>query len=216
MHNENPLRNDLPQFTPDTAVSEAIGLVEKKTSHIPFFAEGQLLGMLPYELVLEADSDAKLGSLMYESEIFSVRTDTHWQEVLEVFGKYDTDRIPVLDKSGECVGYYLLNDFIHRFSETPFLKETGSFIVVEKAGDYSFAEVSQIVESNRSQLLGIFVSDLSVSHTQLTIKVMTDTVSDILDDFRRYGYVIVLEKEDDLYLRELKDKSDYFDKYLMM
>ncbi len=57
-------------------------------------------------------------------------------------------------------GYYELEDIVKFFHETPFLKEQGGIIVVEKSIiDYSMSQITQIVESNNGKLLGLFVSE---------------------------------------------------------
>ena len=39
-------------------------------------------------------------------------------------------------------------------------------------------------------------------------------MNEITQTFRRYGYVIISENEDDTYLTNLKERSDYLEKYL--
>ena len=39
-------------------------------------------------------------------------------------------------------------------------------------------------------------------------------LSDIIQTFRQYNYEIVSEHQEDIYLNQLKDRSDYLDKYL--
>lgn len=217
MLSNSPLHNDLPRFSLKTKAKEVIRTINDNLTHLPIFSENGLIGMLPFRLIEEnAQSNIPLQKLAFELEHFSAQSSMHWQEVLEIFGKYDTNVIPVLNEKMSYIGYYLLNDFIYFFRTTPFLQNLGRFIVIEKEGFYSFSEISRIVESNHSQLLGIFISEISANGVQITLKVTTHNVNAILDGFRRYGYAIVLEKEDDHYLQELKAKSDYFDKYLAM
>ena len=171
--------------------------------------------MLSKKDIYSADKDEKISSLLYELEFFFAKKDAQWEEIMELFAKYDSNIIPILNEEHEYIGYYLLSDFIHLFANTPFLKEAGTFIVLEKnKNDYSFSEIAQIVESNESHLLGIFISDYSTTKIRITLKIITQSLSEILQTFRRYNYSIILEKEDDLYLQELKKKSDYFEKYI--
>jgi len=50
----------------------------------------------------------------------------------------------------------------------------------------------------------------------ITLKIITEDLSGVLQTFRRYGYGILSEKEDDSYREELKNISRYFEKYLNM
>ena len=47
------------------------------------------------------------------------------------------------------------------FNHTPFFSEPGGVILVEKNNiDFSFSELSQIVESNNAKMLGAFISKI--------------------------------------------------------
>ena len=52
----------------------------------------------------------------------------------------------------EYVGYYELKDIIGLFDQTPFFFEPGAVLIVRKEmKEYSFSEISQIVESNNAK-----------------------------------------------------------------
>lgn len=212
----NALKTDLPAVTSDSLAGEVAELLKAHhLSHLPVFHLGNMVGMLSREIVLSALPDEKLSDFLYDIDIFFAKKDARWEEVMEIFVKYDTNIIPVLDKDNQYLGYYRLVDFIHLFSETPFLREMGSFIVLEKSQEaYSFSEISQIAETNNAKILGIFISDISGGNVRITLKIITDSLGEILQTFRRYGYAVLVEKEDDLYLQELKEKSSYFERYL--
>jgi hypothetical protein len=113
------------------------------------------------------------------------------------------------------LGYYELEDIVKFFHETPFLKEQGAVIVVEKnAIDYSMGQITQIVESNNGKLLGLFVSNATADKIQVTIKITLGSMNDIIQTFRRYNYEIVSEHQEDNYINNLRERSDYLDKYL--
>src|SRR5690554_7296784 len=80
--------------------------------------------------------------------------------------------------------------------------------------DYSISEIAQIVETNNSKLLGIFLSDLKNDRAQITLKASSGNINEIIQTFRRFGYDIISEHNQDIYLNELKDRSAYLDKYL--
>jgi hypothetical protein len=108
-----------------------------------------------------------------------------------------------------------LEDVVKFLYETPFLKDQGGIIVVEKnAVDYSIGQITQIVESNNGKLLGLFISDASAEKVQVTIKIALGPMNDIIQTFRRYNYEIVSEHHEDNYMNSLKERSEYLDKYL--
>ena len=82
--------------------------------------------------------------------------------------------------------------------------------------DYSFSEISQIVESNNAKLLGAFISNMHSDLVQITIKIGYTSLNDVIQTFRRYSYNIVSGHEEDTFIENLKDRSKYLDKYLNM
>jgi hypothetical protein len=95
-----------------------------------------------------------------------------------------------------------------------FLKQ-GALLSVEKAyNDYSLSEISQIIESNNIKLLGLFVSSQNNGMTQITIKIENSGLSAVFEALRRYGYNIISGHEDDEFLKTLKERSSYLDRYL--
>ena len=153
--------------------------------------------------------------MFYAVEGFYVRDSSLWLDVLEAFAQNNCNIMPVLDADNNYIGYYQLIDIISLFNKTPFFSEHGGFIVVEKGNtDFSFSEISQIVESNDATILGAFVSKKENDLTQITLKIGNIGLSAILQDFRRYGYTIISGHEDDTFLKTIKERSAYLDNYL--
>ncbi len=184
-------------------------------SHFPVIDEGVYLGCIALDDIETFDSDKKVSDYRYALEGFYARTSDIWLDVLEVFAKNHTNVVPVLDDNNQYVGYYELEDIIKFFHETPFLKEAGGIIIVKKPVlDYSMSQITQIVESNNGKLLGLFISEADVQSVQITMKISLGAMNDIIQTFRRYNYEIISEHQEDNYINNLKERSDYLDKYL--
>ena len=184
-------------------------------SHFSVLNEGVYIGSIAADDVETFDTDKKVADYKYALEGFFARKNMIWLDVLEVFAKNHTNIVPVLDEENAYVGYYELEDIVKFFHETPFLKEQGGIIVVKKSIlDYSMSQITQIVESNNGKLLGLFVSEADAETIQVTLKIALGSMNDIIQTFRRYNYEIVSEHHEDNYLNNLKERSDYLDKYL--
>lgn len=184
-------------------------------SHFPVLSEGTYLGCIAADDVETFDSDKTVADYRYALEGIFVRDNMIWLDVLEVFAKSHSNLVPVLDENNAYLGYYELEDIVKFFHETPFLKEPGGIIVVEKnLVDYSMSQIAQIVESNNGKLLGLFVSEADATKIKITIKIAMGGMNDIIQSFRRYNYEIISEHHEDNYLNTLKERSDYLDKYL--
>jgi Mg/Co/Ni transporter MgtE len=184
-------------------------------SHFPVVEEGIYIGSIVADDLETFDTDKKVSDYKYTLEPFFVKTTMIWLDVLEVFGNNHTDIVPVLDENNCYVGYYAVGDIMNFFNETPFIKEAGGILIVQKSiVDYSMSQITQIVESNNGKLLGVFISDSNNDSVEITIKVTMGAMNDIIQTFRRYNYEIISEHDDDNYINNLKERSDYLDKYL--
>lgn len=186
-------------------------------SHFPVVEEGIYIGSIVAEDIETFEDSKRVVDYKYSLEPFFTRKDAIWLEVLEVFAKNHSNVIPVLDENNGYVGYYEIDDIMTFFHQTTFLKEQGSIIKVKKnILDYSMGQIAQIVESNNGKLLGLFISESDMNYVEVTIKISTGAINEIIQTFRRYNYEITSEHYEDDYINNLKERSDYLDKYLNM
>ncbi|CAA9201765.1 hypothetical protein FLA105534_03747 [Flavobacterium bizetiae] len=184
-------------------------------SHFPVLENGIFIGSIAADDVETFDTDKKVIDYKYTLERFFARKSMLWLDVLEVFAKNHTNVVSVLDENNTYIGYYEMEDIMKFFQETPFLKEQGGIIIVQKGLlDYSMGQVTQIVESNNGKILGCFVSEADLENVQITIKIGVGPMNEIIQTYRRYGYEIISEHQEDAYINSLKERSDYLDKYL--
>jgi len=184
-------------------------------SHLPVVKKKQLIGLLPENDIqcIDADNDKIKAHLDILSHFFTSKKSV-WIDLLKQFATEQCNLIPVVDKN-LYLGYYELNDVLHQFLETPFLNETGILIIVEKnASEYSFSEISQIIESNNARLLGAFITNREGDNVQIMLKISEHDINNTLQTFRRYNYNIVVGNLEDKFLDELKERSEYLQKYL--
>ena len=212
----NYITNDYKALDSQETIFDAQDrLDEISFSHFPVVEEGVYIGCIIKDDLETFDGDKKVADYRFTLEPFFARTTMIWLDVLEVFAKNHTNLVPVLDENNQYKGYYEIEDIIKFFHETPFLKEQGGIIIVQKGIlDYSMSQVAQIVESNNGKLLGLFVSEANTENVQIKIKISLGGMNDIIQTFRRYNYEIISEHQEDNYINNLKERSDYLDKYL--
>ena len=209
--------NDIKPLNSSSKISDLQLLFNQLTfTHIPIMDKNNtFIGSFSETDAHCFESDKSLSDYQYAIEPFFVRDTTQWLDVIEAFAKNSSNIIPVLNYKNEYLGYFELNDIISLFSETPFFAEPGGVVVVEKGiNDYSFSEISQIVESNNGKLLGAFISSMNSDLIQITLKIGSLALNEIIQHLRRYSYNIISEHEEDSYIESLKDRSDYLNKYL--
>ena len=212
------INNDFKPFPSTESVAEIQDFFADSTySHFPILDNGIYLGCISAVDVETFETHKIIIDYRYSFEGFFVRESMIWLDVLEVFARNNSNIVPILNDTNNYIGYYEITDVIKFLNETPFLKETGGIIVVEKLiNDYSMSQITQIVESNNGKLLGVFVSEANAEKVQVTIKTTLGAMNEIIQSFRRYNYEIVSEHHEDDYLNTLKERSEYLDKYLNM
>jgi len=207
--------NDIEPIDVNQNISLVQGVLNNLTySHIPISEKGVFIGCLSENDMHCFESATLVGDYKYAIETFFVKLSTNWLDVLETFAQNEANIMPVM-KENKYLGYYELKDIISLFDQTPFFYEAGAILIVQKGiKDYSFSEISQIVESNNAKLLGAFLSNFEENLAQITLKISSAGLSEIIQTFRRYGYEVIAGYEEDSYVQSLKERSDYLKKYL--
>lgn len=187
-------------------------------THIPIVENGHFLGCLSENDVQTIEDDSvAISEYSHLIDYFFANEKTTVLELITLFADNDCNMMPVLNKDREYVGYFELSDILDVFANSPFLHGDGVEIIIEKPKkEFAASEVTQIVESNNGKVLGLYVSTETSDMTQATVKVSSEDINEIIQTFRRYDYNIISQYEDDFYLQDLKDRSDYLQKYLDM
>ncbi|WP_420321642.1 CBS domain-containing protein [Flagellimonas sp.] len=216
MQIQNQIISTVPIFEVSETLKEVIQFFEETTfSHVAVTENGVFIGLLSENDLACFEPKKKIEDFRFELETFFVTKETAWLDVLEMFSRNESNILPVLDKDEIIVGYYDLEDIVSVFINTPFFREPGGILVVSIGiKDYSFSEIAQIVEGNNARLLGAFITDSQNDIVEITLKVGSENLNEVAQTFRRYNYNIVFGNSDDQFLEDLKQRSDYLEKYL--
>lgn len=216
MNIEDFIINDVPIRHFSDKIEEIQDLFNQLTySHLPVENNGFYMGCISENDIRCFEAEKSLEDYQYALEGFFIRNTDFWLDILERFAQNNTNILPVLDEENIYLGYVELNEIITFFNETPFLSEAGNIIVIEKGiKDYSFSEITQITESNNANILGIFISNIENDVAQITMKLSPSGINEIIQSFRRYGYIIVSEHREDSFNKNLRDRSRYLNKYM--
>lgn len=187
-------------------------------THFPVIENGKLLGSFAEDDIHTIENKGtELVAYNHLLNTFFADEKATILELLKIFADNDSNIIPVLDKEKNYIGYYDLCDVLDVFSTSPFMIEHSETLIIEKyESDYSMSQISQIVESNDGKLLGLYLSQRKDNNVQITLKIVAKDINEIMQTFRRYDYKIISTHENDIYLEDLKNRSDYLQKYLEM
>ncbi len=208
--------NTLPVFGVEDTMEEVIQFFKYTSySHVAVTEDKMFVGVLSENDLESFEADKLIEEYRHSSDSFFANTSTSWLDVLELFARNEANLIPVLTENGKVTGYYDLNDIMGVFIDTPFFTDAGAVLVVAKGiKDFSFSEIAQIVESNNTKLLGAFITDSRDEVIQVTLKITSDNFNEVVQTFRRYKYNILFGNKEDQFIEDLKERSDYLDKYL--
>jgi CBS domain containing-hemolysin-like protein len=216
MHIQEHIITTIPVFEIKDTFEKVLDFFQDTTySHVAIVEEGRFLGVFSENDAEALLPETKIEEFRYELQNFFVQGDTNWLDILEAFARNEANLLPILNEKEEVLGYYDLTDIVTVFIDTPFFTDPGSILVVATGiKDYSFSEIAQIVESNNAKLIGGFITDTQNDIIQVTLKITTDNYNKVVQTFRRYNYHILFGNSDDQFLEDLKERSDYLDKYL--
>ncbi|GGW40112.1 CBS domain-containing protein [Arenibacter certesii] len=216
MQIQDSILTTVPVFKVTDSLKEVIQYFNQTAySHVAVEDDGLYIGMLEKNDVDNYGADKIIEEYRCQLATFFARPEASWLDVLELFSKNEANVLPIVNNEGKVVGHYDLIDVVNLFIDTPFFTEPGGILVLAKGiKDYSFSEIAQIVESNNLKLIGAFITDSRNDVIQITIKIGATHLNEVIQSFRRYNYTILYGNDDDQFLEDLKERSDYLDKYL--
>ena len=214
--NQDQLMNDIQPLAPNASIAQLQQqFQELHFSHLPIIEDGVYQGCLSGNDVASFEPDKSISEYRFSLEAFFIRNSQNWMEALNAFSLHETNFLPVLNKQNQYIGYVELESILHHLTDTPFLADAGKIITLEKPfKDYSFSEICQIVETNGSKVLGCFLSSLDNDLALITVKVSATSFNALLQSFRRYGYRIISQHQEDSFQTNLEERRDYLEKYL--
>jgi len=211
--------NEIKVLTLESSVKRAQKMFKRlPITHVPVVENGKLIGCISEsDSQTIEDHESLITDYTHLADYFFADENATVLELIKLFADNETNILPVLNNEKNYLGYFELNDILDLFSSSPFLYNDGVIIVAEKIKkDFSSSEVCQIVESNNGKVLGFYISSEISDMTQATIKISSEDINEIIQTFRRYNYIVMSLHKDDFYLQDLKDRSDYLQKYLDM
>lgn len=188
------ISNIIPPVKPtDTVEKVNILFAEFRVNELPV-AEGDVfLGLITEDDLIEVPDEQVEISTISLTKIYSfVRENQHIYDVIRLFHAQQLSVVPVLDMQNNYLGLININALTEYFANMTSAVEPGAIIVLEISNrDNSLAQMAQIVESDKAQVLSSYVRFFSDStRLEVTLKINKKEVSAILASFVRYDYVI--------------------------
>ena len=190
---------------------------DSNVTHLPIVDGEKFIGLISEEDLLQAENDrAPLTELQQSFSDISVKGDEHFLKAVQLAAESGVSVVPVVSEENDLVGTLAYNELLKFSSTFMSLSEPGGLIVLEmESNQYSFGEISKIVETNDAQITQLNTSnDAETGLMQVTLRVNKPEVSDIVATFQRYEYNVKYFFGEELYGNELRSNYDNLMNYL--
>jgi acetoin utilization protein AcuB len=212
------LSQTLPFLHLGDKVYEALQMMnDNHVTHLPIVDGEKFIGVISEEDLLQAENDnSLLSSLQQSFSDISVKDDEHFLKAVQLAADSGLSIVPVVTEENELIGTVAYNELLKFSSEFMSLSEPGGLIVLEiESNQYSFNEISKLVETNDAQITQLNTSnDAETGIMQVTIRINKPDISDIVATFQRYDYNVKYFFGEELYANELRSNYDNLMNYL--
>lgn len=205
------------KLQPSLTIKEALVLFKKnKTLTLTVVENDTFLGLLDFKSIKNITNE----DFIYQhSKLYIpafVKSNASIQEVMECFVNFNNDQIAILDfNTTSFLGLYSKKDFLTAVKNLPFIKEKGETLVLSHATSaYSLSVVSQIAEQHNGKILCIYLSDLSETKVEITLKLIAPNLKETIRVLQNHGYKIVSFHQEDLSKDVLNQRYNYLNKFL--
>jgi acetoin utilization protein AcuB len=215
--NKELISSTIPTLNLEDRVAQALELMsEFHVSQLPVVANEKYLGLVFEEDLMNVDENAILKTIDTHFSKVAVNANTHFIESVQTVNDYNLSIVPVIDKENEFIGVIPGDTLLRELGKITGASEPGGVIVLEmEQRNFSFSELSKLVETNDAQITQLNTYwDSNSSSFLVTLKINKFEISDIVATFQRYEYQVKYYFGEELYVNELKSNYDHLMNYL--
>lgn len=205
----------LKPITPENKVIDCIELMKSLLCfELPVIDDGKLFGTISLDACLDS-KDETIKELVSPG-FASVYVNTHVFDVLRVFSETHLNSAAVLGHEFEFLGIITKNGILDSLSESLSVEQAGAIVIIEMAAhQYSPTEISRIIESEGSKLLGLWIETIPDSgRIRASLKLNTANAERIISGLVRFNYEVIATFGDDDYKENVEKRFDSLMKYL--
>lgn len=208
----------LPYLHLSDKVYRALELMnENHVEHLPIVDGEKYVGVISEDDLSQAENEhSTLEEFKQSISNPSVKDDEHVLKAIQVAVQNGLTVVPIVGEENELVGVVTYADLLKYSSEFMSLNEPGGLIVLEmESKDYSFNEVSRLIESNDAQIKQLNTNvDPETGLMEVTIKINKTEISDIVASFQRHEYNVKYYFGEEFFENEIRTNYDNLMNYL--
>lgn len=204
-----------PLKVTDDAHKAIVWMEEFRCNHLPVVEEGQLLGFISEEIILESnDIEKNLGDFDLIGKDCVVSLESHFYDILRIAGENKLQIVAVLNDDQQFVGVITVQDIMASFAQTAAVQMQGGILVLSMdLIDYSLAEISRLVEENKAKIISsnMLEDTMDSGKIKLTLKINQVDLSRIVATLERFSYRVIGRYQE---IRKNVDDTDRIDMLL--
>jgi len=206
-----------PLKTSDSALTALSLMEEFKVKHLPIVNDTVFLGLISEDDIYAYNQfEEAVGAHLLTKPLIAITENQHIYDVLSAFHRDKLSLLPVIDSKNKYLGSIHSWVLVSRLAEITGIIDPGGIIVLEmNLHDYSLSQIAQIVESNNSKLINLYVRNHADStRLEVTLKLNTMDIEAVLQTFNRYNYQVRAFYSEENLEAKLRDNYDALMNYL--
>jgi acetoin utilization protein AcuB len=193
----------------DTAISALHWMDEFRTAYMPVVDGKQYMGIIGEDAIFGLGNfEESLNEIPLNKAGTTVMKDQHVYEVIRIAALQKLSLVPVVDEAGDYLGAITQQTIIDFIALMTGVENPGGIIIIEAGqNDYSFSEISKIIESEEARVLSAHVSTpAGSSQVEVTIKLNRMDIQQIVQSLDRHGFKIKASYYETDYFDNLHDR----------
>jgi len=203
----------------ETGEKALVWMNEFRVSHLAVVDGKNYLGIISDDDIYDMkDPKHSIGSELSILQQPFVYADSHVYDVMKIIADAKITIVPILNRSNEYLGCTDLLFLMTQITAVGSMKEAGGIVVLEmNEHDYTLAQIARIVEENDAKILSAYVSSTDEStNIQVTLKINTTELDNILRSFERFDYFIKESYSESEFFDDFKNRYDELMNYLKL
>lgn len=216
MLNKELISTNIPTLDYQETAGEALSMMkEHHLEQLPVIDNDKYLGIVFEEDLINLPSDQSIQKSNVRLSRVMVPAHQYYLQAVQVAMDYRVGIVPVVENE-ELLGVIHQTDLFLELGKQNGVQDPGGIIVLEMDSiNFSFSEISRLVETNDAQITQLNTFRLLHPPTLLVVlRVNTIEISTIVATFQRYDYKVKYYFGEEKYENQLKSNFDHLMNYL--
>jgi acetoin utilization protein AcuB len=202
----------------DDAHKAIVWMEEFRCRQLPVVHEGELLGFISEEIIMESNAIEKnMSHFDLVAKECAVMLDSHFYDILKVAGNHKLQMVAVVGRDKEYIGVITIQDMMTSFAQTASVQMTGGILVLSMdLIDYSLAEICRYVEENNAKVISSTMTEdpMDNGKIKVTLKINQTDLKRIVATLERFNFKVIARYQETKEQSGEKEKIDMLLRYL--